>query len=106
MHTRHADVHDVGLVEDCPGCAELAEKPFATLDDAMLRRMIEQAIPRNREFPESDTEARAVAQVLNTLEQCGKMAEVAPDLLEWYLRERWNIECVITGSATRRRYGL
>lgn len=99
MHRQHADVHEHGLADDCEGCAEIAESPLGRADTAMVRQFVGLATERPRPIPEGTAQAIAVATVLNTLERAGRLAEVAPDLLERYLRDRWNIRCRIEGPA-------
>lgn len=89
MHAKHPDVHERGLADDCPRCAEMAERPTAECDEEVLRALVELAIRRDRlSRSRSEAEAVASAQVLTALERAGRIAEVAPDLLGRYLRER------------------
>lgn len=97
MHTYHPDVHAVGLVDGCPACAEIAENPPGNCDEGLLRQIVAAAVAVPREIPPGETQAIAVANVLNTLERVGRIAEAAPDLLERYLRERWHLRVRIQG---------
>lgn len=99
MHSHHPDVHTDGLADDCPGCAEIAEDPFANADMGVLRDLVALASRRDRHAAaRSTTELIASTAILNALERAGKLAELAPAELEAYLRERWNIVCSIEGN--------
>lgn len=96
MHTAHPDVHDHGLADDCPRCAEQAEKPIRELDEKMLSELAALAVHRDRLMRgRSEAELVAAANVLNVLEQVGRLCDVAPAVVESYLRERWRIDVQI-----------
>ena len=61
VHVFHADVHAVGLVDDCPRCEELAEDPLASLDEDLLVDL-EQRIAEGRR-PRSFAEGRAMQRL-------------------------------------------
>ena len=96
IHSFHPDVHDAGLADDCEGCAEVAAAPSRNMDDRLLRQMVEFAVDRDRMFKcRSITEAEATARVLTTLEQVGRLCEVAGDHVAAYLRDRWHLDANI-----------
>lgn len=112
-HSCVANLHEDGLQDGCPACAEYAEAPFTDLDHEMLRLLVERTL-RNRfgghyarhgievespfgagASPRSNTEARAMAVVMTQLERFGRLAEAAPASVALYLNERWRLETSI-----------
>lgn len=92
-HRAHGDVHEVGLQDHCEGCAEIAEDPFSRADSVLLRNLAALAIDRDRLGKlRSTNEGVAAAQILTTLERVGKLAELAPETVQSYLRERWRLQ--------------
>lgn len=105
MHNHYEiDVHEAGLQDGCPRCAEHAEHPLRDLDDRMLRDLIELATsPRRSERVRSETEAIAAANVMTALERTGKLCEVAGEVVAEYLRDRWHLEADIKSLEILRR---
>lgn len=102
MHRPHPDPHQHGLVDECPGCDDLAADPFARMDADLLRFTAERAVDRANngiDSAASDAQLTAEKHVLNVLERVGALATAAPHELERYLRGRWRIECRIVGRA-------
>jgi hypothetical protein len=100
-HTLHADVHEAGLQDGCPRCAEHAEYPLRDLDDTMVRGLLERSFnPRNG--PRSETERAAVRKVELALHQAGQIAANSPDILERYLLERWRLPTTIENDNNRK----
>lgn len=98
MHTHHdVDIHETGLQDDCPRCAEHAENPIRDLDERMLRDLIAGTVIRagGEHTARSHTEAVAQTVVLNVLERVGRLAECGGDLIAGYLRDRWRLEAEI-----------
>jgi hypothetical protein len=60
-HVPHDDVHEYGLADRCPRCAEIADNPSAFMDDELFRATWKQMV--DVEWGEhgyrSDTEGRA-----------------------------------------------
>lgn len=88
-HTIHEDISSHGLADGCPRCEEHAEQPIRDLDRSNLCDLVSMAVDRSIR-PRSGTEERAVATVLNAMEQFGRIAEVAPEEALAYL-DRWGI---------------
>lgn len=99
MHTNHADVHEVGLQDDCPDCAESAEEPWRHLDQEMLSQLIR----RNYHYrfvgdyeqymPRSDTEAIAMRNITTTMERMGQMMSNDPGgYIRSYLEKNWRVD--------------
>jgi hypothetical protein len=96
MHTSHPDVHEHGLQDGCPRCADHANHPMRDLDDEMLGSLVALAVNPDRfTVGRSETELVAAAKVLTALEHAGHLAEVAPDAVAGYLRDRWRLEATI-----------
>jgi hypothetical protein len=106
-HTYHPDSKLHGLADDCLRCAEHAENPFASMDEQSLTLLLHRTLA-NRFGSEdgkgpfgphlvarSETEAVAMASIMNVLERAGRMAEVAPNLLVIYLQNRWRASVVV-----------
>jgi hypothetical protein len=97
MHRAHPDVHEEGLADECDGCDELADNPFANADSRLLRVLVEQAVSRDRlELARSTNEAVATARILTTLEHVGKLGEMCGDLVTEYLVDRWRLDASIS----------
>jgi hypothetical protein len=61
-HVYEPSIREHGLQDNCPRCAEHAEHPEWSLDDDNLRALIERTMAwmEDREFPRSETEAKAM----------------------------------------------
>ena len=67
MHNLHPDLATCGLADGCPRCEQLADAPFARLDDAMLGALIDRC--EAGEDARSDNERRAMLIVENAMER-------------------------------------
>lgn len=92
-HRIHEDIQTHGLADDCERCAQHAENPTRDLDPENLRTLVEMAVDRGIR-PRSDTEERAVANVLTTMERFGRIAEASPLAAMTYL-ERWGLRVLL-----------
>lgn len=71
-HTPHPDVHQYGLADDCPRCAEHAEHPLDSLDRECQRDLLERL---NYDWqPRSETEALAMHNLERTMRESGKLS--------------------------------
>jgi len=101
-HAPHPDIHDHGLADDCPRCAEIAGNPVRDLDGRALCGLLERTLANRfggggSPFGEqvgarSEAEAVAMAMLMSALERAGHLAAEAPDLFVLYLLERWHVE--------------
>lgn len=60
-HAPHGSIREEGLADDCPRCAEHAERPFDGLDDSNLETLIAMVV--SDEPPRSDSERLAMYKV-------------------------------------------
>jgi hypothetical protein len=91
MHTMRCTVGDTAILSDgCPACEEIAACPVRLADRRVLSTLIAMATDRGVQ-PRTENEAKAVANVLTTLERFGRIAEVEPELAIAYLGEKWRI---------------
>jgi hypothetical protein len=93
-HVQHGDVHEVGLQDDCAGCADIASDPLAAADDRLLSGMMQLAARGMARFGDprwSDTHLEAVARVLTAMERAGKLAATDEDVLVRYLNDTWRV---------------
>jgi hypothetical protein len=60
-HVQGLDIHDTGLLDECPRCLHHANFPFSELD----KRMVDNLLTRIQDNlpPRSDTEGIAMAKV-------------------------------------------
>jgi len=100
MHNPHPDIHEHGLQDGCVACYEHAEKPTSNLDTEMLSNLVlltlEMRSGESNARPRTETEAIARANVMNILEQAGKIMEAMLhvgelDELVYYYRHYWRI---------------
>lgn len=102
MHEIHGDIHEIGLQDDCSECMLHAENPFNRLDHTMLSNLVVMTLtiranPLQAEYPRSNNEAIARANVMHVLERMGKVFEVMQltdqlGLAKAYFRDYWRIE--------------
>lgn len=101
MHSYHADIHEVGLQDDCVECQHHAANPFANLDHTMLSDLTMLTLGMREgsaeKYPRTTNEAIARVQVMNALERVGRVMEVMQltgnlDHVKEYYRKYWRIE--------------
>ena len=91
IHSIHPDTHEHGLADDCPRCAELAERPIQSLDRENLARIMNLAVADDRlGHAVSYLDQVAAGRVLTALEHAGQLARTDPVLFAEYL-ERWGV---------------
>lgn len=96
IHNHRRSLEEHGLQDGCPACADIAKNPIAELDDAMLGQLATLATSADRlSRGRSENELVAAANVLTLLEQVGRLAEAAPSVVAWYLREKWRLDAQI-----------
>ena len=79
QHTYHPDTHTHGLADNCPRCAELADKPWFELDVENLRNLLWRAI--GLKDARSNTEQLAMKNVIDVLDKCGAMYKASPEIV-------------------------
>lgn len=106
MHRAHGDIHVIGLQDDCEACEAHAAKPWSSLDEDMLYKLIRRnydfrfnitvdSVERMRYQPRSDTEAIAMANITNVMEQMGALFSADKDhVLPTYLERQWKVYLV------------
>ena len=60
-HNLHASIHEEGLADDCPRCAEIASSPFDGLDGGNMENLIAMVV--SDEPPRSENERLAMYKV-------------------------------------------
>jgi hypothetical protein len=74
VHSYHPDLHENGLADDCPRCAELAEHPFQGLDTRNLTALLRRV--EMDEYPRSDAEAKAMKKITEALYLLNRIGEL------------------------------
>ena len=92
-HIVHADVHDVGLVDGCPRCAEHAENPFLNLDNETLGNLVQRVV--YEEDSRSQSERVAMVNVKRALDEACGLAKLNPDAFSQYAYGQWGIRVVV-----------
>lgn len=77
-HSFHPSIGEAGLADECPRCAEISVDPFVGLDDHNLSLIVirTKAWMRDKEFPRSETEMKAMRIVEKTLRSCSRLKEL------------------------------
>lgn len=72
IHALHPPIHEYGLADDCPRCAEHAEHPLDSLDLENQRELLRRV---NMEWaPRSENEARAMVNLDRAMHERGKLS--------------------------------
>lgn len=83
-HNHHPAIREHGLQDNCERCAEIADDVFIGLDDDNLMLLVARtrAWIRDREFPRSDTENRAMRSMEKMLRNADRLWRIEDKLEE------------------------
>lgn len=81
-HTIHPSINEHGLADNCPRCAEHAEQPWFSLDNANLEALIRRTQAWRRDSsqspPRSQTELTAMLKIEQHLRILERMERYLP----------------------------
>jgi len=83
-HNHHPAIREHGLQDNCERCAEIADDVFIGLDDDNLMLLVARtrAWMKDREYPRSDTENRAMRNMEKTLRNADRLYHIEEKLEE------------------------
>ena len=83
-HNHHPAIREHGLQDNCERCAEIADDVFIGLDDDNLMLLVARtrAWMKDREFPRSDIENRAMRNMEKTLRNADRLYHIEEKLWE------------------------
>jgi len=83
-HNHHPAIREHGLQDNCERCAEIADDVFIGLDDDNLMLLVARtrAWMKDREYPRSDTENRAMRNMEKTLRNADRLYRIEEKLEE------------------------
>ena len=83
-HNHHPAIREHGLQDNCERCAEIADDVFIGLDDDNMMLLVARtrAWMKDREYPRSDTENRAMRNMEKTLRNADRLYRIEEKLEE------------------------
>lgn len=76
--SNHVDIHETGLLDECPRCEEHADNPIYSLDDRMLLNLIQMDMEEGN--PRSRNEAIALTRIHEDILIAKKIFSLNPEI--------------------------